>query len=136
MLSVVILYSFFPAVTTTRLDVAHLGMQYFKLTSESSSFSSPFGAITPVFPLQAVNFPTFAAVVRASIDLVTFIIHNENSSASACEHHSLYRILSLSKMYCFFTSTVSYFLTFHSLWGVARQMGLHGVFRGSSLAKG
>ena len=49
--SVVVLYSFFQSVATTRLDVAHLEMQYFTLTSELSSFSSPFGAITPVFKL-------------------------------------------------------------------------------------
>ena len=116
--SLVVLYSFFPAVATTRLDVAHLEMQYFTLTSESSSFSSPFGAISMFFRIQAVNFPTFAAMIRASFDLVTLIIHNKNSSSSACGHSSLCRILSLSKASCFLTSTVSYFLTFllYGMW--------------------
>ena len=48
--SVVVLYSFFPAVATARLDVAQLVLQYFRLKSESSSFSSSFSTITPVFP--------------------------------------------------------------------------------------
>ena len=48
--SVVVLCLFFPIVATTRLDVAHLEMPYFTFSSESSSLSIPFGAITPVFP--------------------------------------------------------------------------------------
>ena len=117
-----------------RCNISHLHL---------SRQASPVPSVQSLlfFSIQPVNFPTFAGMVRASFELITFTIYNKNSSTNACGHSSLYKILSLSKVSCFLTFTVSCFLTFSclsfpSLWGVARQMGLHGAFGTSSLGKG
>ena len=133
-----VLYSFFPKIATTRLDVAHWEMQYITLTFELSSSSSSFREITAVFPYANCKLSHLCCCNQSLIWSSYFIIHNENSSSRAIGQPYLYRILSLSKVFCFSTSTVSYFLTFpslsfFSLWGVARQMGLHGVFCASFL---
>ena len=149
--SIVVISSFFPTLVFTRytgtvLNVEHLEMQHWTLTSELSSSSSSCRAINPVLPIEAVNFPTFTVKCygESLIDLVNselpiqYISFVGRTPLAAHEDTPLFTgsHSSLPKVSCFLTSTVNCFLTLHSLslttgpkpWGVARPIGLCGVF--------
>ena len=79
---VVVLYSFFPAVVSNKQRTLQCNNSLSHLTCQSPP--APLIQLILFCPIKAINFPTFPAMVRATFDLVTFIICKENSSSSAC----------------------------------------------------
>ena len=109
MCSVVVLYSFFPAVASTRYTrCSALGDAIFHTHIWVVKFLQFLRRKKILFcPKEAVNFSIFAAMINASFDLVAYIIRKENSSSSACgfvdTHPFTGSYSSLPKVSCFLT---------------------------------